>query len=108
MPLLACETSSEVPRRSSLTRRMEQRRNLPIRSVATEDPHNAFEAFADDDSRLPPLYQLAFSTPLLASPLLNLSLSAFSLDRDNTAFAAHRERSEGARAKISVSAHNAF
>ncbi|KAG7548988.1 hypothetical protein FFLO_03101 [Filobasidium floriforme] len=49
-------------------------------------------------------YQLALSTPLLASPLLNLSLSAFSLDRDNTAFAAHRERSEGGRAKISARA----
>lgn len=82
---------------------MERRRNLPIRSVAIEDKPNAFEVFADDGNRSPFLYQLAFSTPLLASPLLNLSLSAFSLDRDNTAFAAHRERSEGGRAKISVS-----
>jgi outer membrane protein insertion porin family len=87
---------------------MERRRNLPIRSVAIEDLHITFEAFADDGNRLSSLYQLAFLTPLLASPLLNLSLSAFSLDRDNTAFAAHRERSEGARAKISVSAYNAF
>jgi outer membrane protein insertion porin family len=43
------------------------------------------------------------TTPLFASPLLSFALSAFSLDRDNTAFASHRERSQGGRAKISVS-----
>lgn len=42
------------------------------------------------------------TTPLFASPLLHFALSAFSLDRDNTAFASHRERSQGGRAKISV------
>jgi outer membrane protein insertion porin family len=42
------------------------------------------------------------TTPLFASPLLSFALSAFSLDRDNSAFASHRERSQGARAKVSV------
>jgi outer membrane protein insertion porin family len=42
------------------------------------------------------------TTPLFASPLLSFAASAFSLDRDNSAFASHRERSQGARAKISV------
>ena len=46
--------------------------------------------------------QLALSTPLFASPLLSFALSAFSLDRDNSAFASHREQSQGGRAKFSV------
>ena len=46
--------------------------------------------------------QVSMTTPLFASPLLSFAASAFSLDRDNSAFASHRERSQGARAKISV------
>jgi len=46
--------------------------------------------------------QVAFSTPLLASPLLSFAMSAFSLDRDNSAFASHREQAQGGRAKLSV------
>ena len=46
--------------------------------------------------------QVAFTTPLLASPLLSFAVSAFSLNRDNSAFASHRERSQGGRAKLSV------
>ncbi|WWD21438.1 hypothetical protein CI109_105923 [Kwoniella shandongensis] len=47
-------------------------------------------------------YQVSLSTPLSASPLLSFALSAFSLDRDNSAFASHRERSQGGRAKLSA------
>ncbi|TYJ58282.1 hypothetical protein B9479_001108 [Cryptococcus floricola] len=47
-------------------------------------------------------YQLSLSSPLFASPLLNFALSAFSLDRDNSAFASHRERSQGGRANLSM------
>ncbi|WWC67858.1 uncharacterized protein I206_101775 [Kwoniella pini CBS 10737] len=47
-------------------------------------------------------YQVSLSTPLFASPLLSLAVSGFSLDRDNSAFASHRERTQGARAKLSA------
>ncbi|WWC59344.1 uncharacterized protein I303_101896 [Kwoniella dejecticola CBS 10117] len=47
-------------------------------------------------------YQVSLSTPLFASPLLSFALSGFSLDRDNSAFASHRERTQGARAKLSA------
>ncbi|UOH82126.1 hypothetical protein LQV05_004817 [Cryptococcus neoformans] len=47
-------------------------------------------------------YQVSLFTPLFASPLLSFALSAFSLDRDNSAFASHRERAQGGRAKLSA------
>ncbi|WVW78557.1 hypothetical protein I302_100513 [Kwoniella bestiolae CBS 10118] len=47
-------------------------------------------------------YQVSLTTPLFASPLLSFALSGFSLDRDNSAFASHRERTQGARAKLSA------
>ncbi|KAK6903821.1 hypothetical protein I203_107329 [Kwoniella mangroviensis CBS 8507] len=47
-------------------------------------------------------YQVSLTTPLSASPLLSFALSGFSLDRDNSAFASHRERTQGARAKLSA------
>ncbi|KAK4686090.1 hypothetical protein P7C73_g4041, partial [Tremellales sp. Uapishka_1] len=47
-------------------------------------------------------YQATISTPLFGSPLLAFSLSAFSLDRDNSAFASHRERTQGGRARLSA------
>lgn len=47
-------------------------------------------------------YQATLATPLFASPLLNFAVSGFSLDRDNTIFASHRERSQGVRAKLSA------
>jgi hypothetical protein len=40
---------------------------------------------------------------VLASPLLSFALQAFSFDRDNTAFASHRESATGGRARFSVS-----
>lgn len=46
-------------------------------------------------------YSASLGIPVLASPYLNLQLSAFSMDRDNTAFASHREQSQGARVKLS-------
>jgi outer membrane protein assembly factor BamA len=48
-------------------------------------------------------YQATFSTPVMASPLLQFSVQAFSFDRDNTAFASHREEARGGRVKFSVS-----
>ncbi|WWC86982.1 uncharacterized protein L201_001863 [Kwoniella dendrophila CBS 6074] len=47
-------------------------------------------------------YQVSLTTPLFASPLLSFGVSGFSLDRDNSAFASHRERTQGARAKLSA------
>ncbi|ORY31035.1 surface antigen-domain-containing protein, partial [Naematelia encephala] len=47
-------------------------------------------------------YQVSLTTPLLASPLLSLALTAFSQDRDHSAFASHRERSQGGRAQFSA------
>ncbi|WVQ81608.1 hypothetical protein IAT38_003732 [Cryptococcus sp. DSM 104549] len=47
-------------------------------------------------------YQVSLTTPLFASPLLSFALSAFSLDRDNSAFASHRERAQGGRARLSA------
>ncbi|KAL7425148.1 hypothetical protein Q5752_000836 [Cryptotrichosporon argae] len=47
-------------------------------------------------------YQASLTTPLLASPNLSLVLQGFSLDRDNSAFASHREASQGARAKVAA------
>lgn len=47
-------------------------------------------------------YQATLSTPLFSSPLLTFAASAFALDRDNSAFASHRERAQGARAKLSA------
>ncbi|WRT64839.1 uncharacterized protein IL334_001775 [Kwoniella shivajii] len=46
-------------------------------------------------------YQASLTTPLFASPLLSFGISGFSLDRDNSAFASHRERTQGARVKLS-------
>ncbi|OCF37405.1 mitochondrial protein [Kwoniella heveanensis BCC8398] len=60
------------------------------------------EANASLGTKTKSAYQLALSTPLLASPLLSFALSAFSLDRDNSAFASHRERAQGGRAKLSA------
>lgn len=48
-------------------------------------------------------YSISLSTPLFGSPLLSFALSGFSFDRDNTAFASHRELAQGGRAKLSVS-----
>lgn len=48
-------------------------------------------------------YSVSLTTPVLASPLLSFALSAFSFDRDNSAFASHREQAQGGRAKFSVS-----
>lgn len=39
--------------------------------------------------------------PVLSSPYLSLSFSGFSLDRDNTHFASHRELQQGGRVKLS-------
>ncbi|ORX38854.1 surface antigen-domain-containing protein [Kockovaella imperatae] len=47
-------------------------------------------------------YQASLTTPLFASPLLSFALSAFSFDRDNSAFASHREQASGGRAKLSA------
>ncbi|KAI9636477.1 putative mitochondrion protein [Dioszegia hungarica] len=47
-------------------------------------------------------YQASLTTPVLASPLLSFSLQGFQFDRDNTAFASHREYSQGGRAKLSA------
>lgn len=47
-------------------------------------------------------YSVSLSTPLFGSPLLSFALSGFSFDRDNTAFASHRELAQGGRAKLSV------
>ncbi|WVF69952.1 hypothetical protein IAT40_004737 [Kwoniella sp. CBS 6097] len=60
------------------------------------------EANASIGTKTKSAYQLSLSTPLLASPLLSFALSAFSLDRDNSAFASHRERAQGGRAKLSA------
>lgn len=53
-------------------------------------------------------YSVSLTTPLFASPLLSFALSGFSFDRDNSAFASHREQAQGGRAKLSVSWHNPF
>jgi outer membrane protein insertion porin family len=47
-------------------------------------------------------YQATLATPVFASPYLNFSVSGFSLDRDNTAFASHRELAQGGRLKLSA------
>ncbi|WVO18244.1 hypothetical protein L204_105952 [Cryptococcus depauperatus] len=47
-------------------------------------------------------YQVSFTSPLLASPLLSFALSAFSMDRDNSAFASHCDRAQGGRVKLSA------
>ena len=47
-------------------------------------------------------------TPLLASPLHSLSLSGFSFDRDNTAFASHWEAVQGAKLSYDVRPHRCF
>ncbi|WVQ97995.1 hypothetical protein IAU59_005115 [Kwoniella sp. CBS 9459] len=60
------------------------------------------EANASLGTKTKSAYQLSLSTPLLASPLLSFALSAFSLDRDNSAFASHRDRAQGGRAKLSA------
>ncbi|WVR04592.1 hypothetical protein IAU60_001600 [Kwoniella sp. DSM 27419] len=60
------------------------------------------EANASIGTKTKSAYQLSLTTPLFASPLLSFGLSAFSLDRDNSAFASHRERAQGGRAKLSA------
>ncbi|WOO83756.1 SAM50-like protein SPAC17C906 [Vanrija pseudolonga] len=47
-------------------------------------------------------YQATLSTPLFASPYLTASVSGFSLDRDNTAFASHRELSQGGKVGLAA------
>lgn len=58
------------------------------------------EAQASVGTKTKSAYQLLLSAPVLASPLLSASVCAFSSDRDNTAFASHRERAQGVRAKL--------
>ncbi|BEJ02070.1 hypothetical protein CcaverHIS631_0607520 [Cutaneotrichosporon cavernicola] len=47
-------------------------------------------------------FQASLGVPVLASPYLNFQVSAFSLDRDNTAFASHRELAQGGRLKLAA------
>ncbi|GMK57840.1 hypothetical protein CspeluHIS016_0406740 [Cutaneotrichosporon spelunceum] len=62
----------------------------------------AIELNASVGTKTRSAYQLAMTVPVLASPYLSLQASAFSLDRDNTAFASHRELSQGARLKLAA------
>ncbi|RXK37485.1 mitochondrial protein [Tremella mesenterica] len=62
----------------------------------------SLEANASIGTKTKSSYQVMFHSPILASPLLSFALSAFSLDRDNTAFASHREAAQGGRANLSA------
>lgn len=46
--------------------------------------------------------EVSLRTPLVASPLHSLSLTGFSLDRDNTTFASHWEGLKGGRLSYEV------
>lgn len=60
-----------------------------------------FELNAALGTKTKSAYSASLAVPVLSSPYLSLLLSAFSMDRDNTAFASHRELSQGARVKLS-------
>ncbi|KAJ9113502.1 hypothetical protein QFC20_001853 [Naganishia adeliensis] len=64
----------------------------------------SLELNASKGTRTKSAYQLNFTTPLAASPLLDFSLSAFALNRDHSAFASHLEQTHGGRAKFSARA----
>lgn len=84
-------------------RQRTDRQNVTARIRNSLGGAETLELNASIGTKTKSAYQASFTTPVLASPLLSFSLQGFSFDRDNTAFASHREEAKGGRAKLSVS-----